>query len=730
MPIRTKAVLILLTLSLVPLAAIGWLACTSGEESIRHNLGSSFQRLAREAIDQVDRDLHGVYRNVQTWAQLDVMQEVLTGDVDARISSFLVRLGREYGYFSSLVALNRKGEAVASNDPALIGREMRQEDCHQAMAGKASVGDVHLDPVQQAWVVTFAFPIEAHFEAGQVVGVLCARWRADELAAMTQPARGTEARAHGQLMVLRGDGLLISAPEGMRQEIFRRNILEEGLRSARLVTQHASGYLVERDAHGQSWLIGYDSSKGYRDFPGLGWAALVAQDAKSAFAPIERLKLVVTGLGAAVALCVIVISLVLARRVTTPILQIARVAGRVAQGDFDVQISLPSHDEIGSLANAFNQMTQDLKRQRAQLVEKEYVENIIHSMINTLMVADLNATIKTVNRATCDLLGYKAEELIGQPVALVVGEDELPLTGSGSGGFIEHHALTNVEKTYLAKDGKKIPMLFSSSVLRNHGTPQGIVCVAQDITELKHIEDALRQQAAELVRSNAELEQFAYIASHDLQEPLRMVASYVQLLVRRYSDRLDGNAKEFIAYAVGGVTRMQRLINDLLEYSRVGTRGKPLGLADCEVVLDEVLANLKVTIAESGAVVTRQPLPTVRADATQLRHLFQNLLANAIKFRKPDEPPRVHISAERAEQAWTFAIRDNGIGIDPQYHERIFVIFQRLHTEREYPGTGIGLAICKKIVERHGGKIWVESKPGQGAAFLFTLPAGQDRGTG
>ncbi len=244
------------------------------------------------------------------------------------------------------------------------------------------------------------------------------------------------------------------------------------------------------------------------------------------------------------------------------------------------------------------------------------------------------------------------------------------------------------------------------------------------------------QQSQELTRSNAELEQFAYVASHDLQEPLRMVTSYLQLLERRYKNKLDANADQFIAYAVDGASRMQTLINDLLNYSRVSTRGQPFVPVDCSVVLEQVLANLQVAIADRKAVVTYDTLPQVLADATQLTQVFQNLIANAIKFCEHQQP-LIHIGVRkgdadildgknlnftRSEDEWLFSVRDNGIGLESQYSERIFIIFQRLHGRDKYPGTGIGLAICKKIIERHSGRIWVESKPGQGSTFYFTIP--------
>ncbi|MEI6876181.1 MAG: ATP-binding protein, partial [Spirochaetota bacterium] len=245
---------------------------------------------------------------------------------------------------------------------------------------------------------------------------------------------------------------------------------------------------------------------------------------------------------------------------------------------------------------------------------------------------------------------------------------------------------------------------------------------AQAIIERTAAEEKLRAALADLERSNRDLEQFAFAASHDLQEPLRMVASYTQLLAARYEGKLDEKADRYIAYAVDGATRMQALIEDLLGYSRVGTRGKPPEPVDAAKVFAEARRDLEAVIAESHASVTAGGLPTVRADASQLGQVFRNLLSNGLKFRAAEDP-RVEVSARREGREWVFSVTDNGIGIDPKYADRVFVIFQRLHTRSEYPGSGIGLAVCKRIVERHGGRIWFEPGPGGGTTFSFALPA-------
>jgi light-regulated signal transduction histidine kinase (bacteriophytochrome) len=244
----------------------------------------------------------------------------------------------------------------------------------------------------------------------------------------------------------------------------------------------------------------------------------------------------------------------------------------------------------------------------------------------------------------------------------------------------------------------------------------------REVAERASAEQALREKTDALGRSNAELEQFAYVASHDLQEPLRMVSSYMQLFEKRFAGEVDPQAQKYINYAVEGAKRMQALIGGLLEFSRIGRIDEPFERVDTGAALDQALLSLRSAIEETRAVITRDPLPTVTGNAGRLAQVFQNLVGNAIKFRRPDGSPSIHVAAVPRGTEWLFAVKDDGIGIEPQYVERIFVIFQRLHTRAEYPGTGIGLSVCKKVIERHGGRIWVESQPGAGATFIFTLP--------
>jgi len=364
---------------------------------------------------------------------------------------------------------------------------------------------------------------------------------------------------------------------------------------------------------------------------------------------------------------------------------------------------------------------EELETSREELrAAARYARNLLETSLDALVTISAEGKITDVNTATEKITGTSRERLIGSDFADYFTEPEMARAGYLK--VFEQGQVMDYPLAIRHTSGAITEVLYNASVYRNEqGKVLGVFAAARDITARKRAEDKLLGVLAELERSNNDLEQFASIASHDLQEPLRMVASYTQLLAERYEGQLDEKAKKYITYAVDGAVRMQRLVNDLLTYSRISTRGNPIEITDSHSILGEAIRNLAATIEESKAIVTNDELPMVRADVSQFVQLFQNLLANAIKFRG-ENFPHVHVSALDEGREWVFSVRDNGIGIDRQYADRIFVIFQRLHTRQEYPGTGIGLAVCKRIVERHGGKIWFESEPGKGSTFFFTVP--------
>ncbi|HJT90143.1 MAG TPA: PAS domain S-box protein, partial [Bryobacteraceae bacterium] len=400
---------------------------------------------------------------------------------------------------------------------------------------------------------------------------------------------------------------------------------------------------------------------------------------------------------------------------------------RIRKDGTRVQLSLtvsPIRDPQGRITGA-STIARDISyRKRAEEELRRsvaYNRSLIEASLDPLVTISPEGKITDVNRATENITGCGREQLIGSDFCDYFTDPEKARIGYQQ--VFREGSVQDYELEIRCGSGKTKPVLYNASVYRDEtGEIGGIFAAARDITARKRAEQALEEKARDLARSNADLEQFAYVASHDLQEPLRMVANFTQLLAERYRTQLGAEGAEFVAYAVDGATRMQTLIQDLLMYSRVGTRGKSFEPTDCNEILGQAVANLQVAIRETGALVSHSELPVIRADASQFLQLLQNLIGNAIKFRG-ESTPQVHVSAGRQGVFWQFSVRDNGIGIDPRFADRIFVIFQRLHSRGEYPGTGIGLALCKKIVERHGGRIWVESEPGKGSTFNFTLLA-------
>ncbi len=372
--------------------------------------------------------------------------------------------------------------------------------------------------------------------------------------------------------------------------------------------------------------------------------------------------------------------------------------------------------------NSLNKI--DYKRRETTESVKR-LASIVESSDDAIISNDLNSIISSWNRGAEKIYGYPAQEMIGEHISTLMTASEFEKVSKVMEEVKRGKSVPPYEVKRLRKDGTEIDISVTMSPIKNlEGNVEEISVIAKDISKRKKVEEQLKKTITELKHSNNELQQFAYITSHDLQEPLRTIVSFTQLLEKHYKNQLDSDADEYIDFIVDAAVRMKEMIQGLLYYSRVGTKGGEFKLIDIEEALKNALSNLQLTIKENNAEITYDKLPMVIADKGQLTQLFQNLIENAIKFKKPDTPLKIHISSRKDPQKneYIFSVSDNGIGIESQYTDKIFEVFKRLHTVDEYRGVGIGLAISKRILDRHGGRIWVESKYGQGSTFYFSLP--------
>ncbi len=369
---------------------------------------------------------------------------------------------------------------------------------------------------------------------------------------------------------------------------------------------------------------------------------------------------------------------------------------------------------------------------RVKESEKKY-RLIFETAVNLIVSINDQNVITDCNNRIKQIFDYAPDEMIGQSLVKILFPDDMKKVLNVLNEIRFGGTFNDIKYRMIKKDGSVVHVKMNSSVINEiNGASSQIICFIENVTENKkmeeeleqyraHLEELVKDRTEELKRSNEELQHFAYTISHDLQEPLRMVSVYTQLLGHRYKGRLDSDADTFIENASGGAIRMYQLIKDVLTYSRIESSGSSFQPTDCSEIFKEVLKNLKVTIEDSHAIIRCDSLPTITGDRTQLIQLFQNLVSNAIKYCD-QKIPKIQVGADGNDDEWLFYVKDNGIGIDPKYAKKIFMIFQRLHNRDKYTGTGVGLAVCKKIVERHNGKIWVESEEGKGATFYFTIP--------
>lgn len=693
---------------------LGLLAYNSGRESLRSATISELEATALEKEAALNQWIEDKEADIATLAADPVIvqaasimlmesdnspefreaHDLLTASINPRLLS---------GEFLEVSLIHpQTGQVIASTNPIEEGKF--KEDRPYFLEGRSGpyVQNLYYSIGPQSIAQTAAAPLLA--PGGELVGVLAARLDLEDMNEII--SRRTGLRATDEAYLVNTSSLFATQPRSLSDPaVLRRGVHTQDIRQC---LQQESGVLETVDYRGEPAIVVY------RWLPARDMCLVVKLDQTEAYQPIRSFGRTIAGGSLLALLAAAVLGFGLSRTLTRPILDLQTGAARFAQGDLNVRLDDSSPDELGQLAGEFNKMAEALSEQQTFLRRRaERFFNLSPDMLSTIHPS---GRLLDLNPAWKSMLGYDREELKNRLLTEIVHPDDLAMTRTafqrviteGSGRF---------ENRCRHQEGYYLWLAWVIVVSRED---QLLYAAARDITERRQAEEKLKRQTDELERSNRELEEFAYVASHDLQEPLHLVASNVDLLTRRYQDQLDDDGLEFLGFVTEGTNRLKSLITDLLAFTRVGTHGKVFVPVNMEEVLGRVLKIMESSIKDCNAVVTHDPLPKILGDADQMVQLLQNLVENSIRFRGK-APPRIHMGVRQLSERWLFFVRDNGIGIYPEYTERVFLIFQRLHSRDDYPGTGIGLAICRKIVERHGGRIWVDSEPGKGATFYFTL---------
>jgi PAS domain S-box-containing protein len=750
MSIRLKLTIMFLAIALIPLLLVSTITFTNYKNSLEASRLSQLGNLVTFKTERIEAYLDGLKADIEivqnsytVKKNLPVLTRLANNPVDPefltakKMLDDVLRKTPSVLGLSDIMLVNPEGKVVYSSNPEHSPKDFlnmlpdSQQKAFDEGKNKIYFSDVFLNKAEgdkSGLLITApAFDLNNAF-----IGVIALEVDTAYIYRLIQDVTGLGDTGETLVGQKIGNQVVFLNPLRHDPEAALKKKINIGEKVGVPIQEAVQG----REGAGQ--LVDYRGKKviaAWQYIPSLDWGIVAKIDTQEAFADVVNLRNLLIILLVIISVLAGIMAFSIAQSISEPIKKLSKGAEIIGSGNLDYKIGTNLKDEIGQLSRSFAKMTQDLKQTTASRDElnkeiaerrkveealrqtRDYLENIFNCANAPILCWDAKSRITRFNHAFENLTNYKHEEVIGKELSILFPDDtrEESLDKIGRTLIGEHWEV--VEIPIRRKGGEiKIALWNSANVYADDGkTLLSTIAQGQDITERKQMEN-------ELKRSNDNLEQFAYVASHDLQEPLRMMASYSELLERRYNDKLDTDANEFIGYIVDGAKRMQRLINDLLAYSRVGRTDMPIGEIDCNSILGRVINSMMPAIEESKAGITHDDLPTLVGSDSNFIQLFQNLIGNAIKFHGP-ELLRVHVSTVKEGGEWVFSVRDNGIGIEPQYTDRIFLLFQRLHGRGQYPGTGIGLSICKKIVETQGGRIWVESEYGKGSTFYFTIPA-------
>jgi PAS domain S-box-containing protein len=696
------------------LIGVGLLAYQSGRTALRKATISELQATALEKESSLDKWVQDKQTDIKSLASdpatiqaaADLLQAA-PNSPDAKVAhdELLATLKPHLapGKFLELSILDpQTGKIIASTNPTEEGKY--KENRPYFLIGKSGpfVQNLYYSISLQSIAMTAAAPLKT--SQGQNVGVLAGRLDLGEMNDII--SRRTGLHQTDDAYLVNSSSLFVTQPRFLKNPA----VLQRGIHTA----------AIEQCLDQQSGVVEADDYRNVPAFVVYRWLGdrnlclIVKMDQTEAYGPIRSFGGRIAGISAIALLAAAALAYALARSLTRPILALQEGAARFGRGDLEVRLDDSARDELGQLAGEFNQMAEALAEQQTHMRRRaEQFFNLSPDLLCTISPA---FRIQDLNPAWELALGYSGEELKGRLLSNYIHPDDWATTQSGLRQIVKEGS-GHFENRCRHRNGH---YRWLAWVVVHSSQDQILYAVARDITERRVVEERIQRQTEELERSNRELQEFAYVASHDLQEPLQMVSNHVQLISRRYRDKLDQDANEFIDFALEGTDRLKSLISDLFAYSKIGTSGRGFAPVEMATAFVRVMETYQPIIDDCKGSITHDDLPVILGDDEQMVQLLQNLIDNSIKFRSK-EPPLIHVGARQLSERWLFFVRDNGIGIHPQYTERVFVIFQRLHSRDDYPGNGIGLAISRKIIERHGGHIWVDSEPGKGATFYFTL---------